>query len=170
MVVRVLILLMGLAALAPAPARAAATEAPPAPQPLAVVTEGWLPGFDKAELGPFIAREMNAAGLAQWRFAPEATEAQPAPDRVEWVFKPNPYAGGPTLPRTGMVREIDKLFGVHRYISVEVRLYLHGEYQLLESDQPRLQGGPRDTDLQKEIVKLTRTLASANAPGTAPKP
>jgi hypothetical protein len=136
---------------------------------LSVSVQGWLPGFDTKDLPPFIAEEMNAAAVAGWRFAPAGDGASQAPNRVEWRFKPNPYAGGPTLHRLGFVREIDQIFGVHRPISVEVRLYINGEYQLLESAEPTLQGGTRDPDLRKQIVTLTQSLASAANPGTPPK-
>jgi hypothetical protein len=136
---------------------------------LTVVVQGWVPGFGKPELPPFIANEMNEAGVADWRFVPAASDAQPAPNRIEWRFKPNPYAGGITLHRPGGEREIDQTFGVHRPISVEVRLYLNGEYQLLESAQPTLQGGARDRDLQQEIISLTRMLSNAANVGDASK-
>ncbi len=141
----------------------------PAPEAVSVSVEGWVPGFERGELQPFIARQMNNAGLAGWHFVPAADNAAAAPDRVEWRFKPNPYAGGPAYHRTGMMREIDKIFGTHRPVSVEIRLYRHGEYQLLESAQPTIQGGPRDADLQKEIVALTKSLESASDPGAHPK-
>ena len=135
---------------------------------VAVSVEGWVPGFEKGELQPFVAKQMNEAGIAGWHFASAGTGTAPAPDRVEWRFKPNPYAGGLTYRHPGILREIDKIFGSHRLISVEVRLYRNGEYQLLESAQPTVQGGPRDADLQKQIVALTKSLESAANPGARP--
>ncbi len=159
------------ALIAPAGVRAiaACSEQPSSPDTITVFVEGWVPGFERGELQPFIAKEMNTAAVTGWHFAPAPSHAVPAPDRVEWRFKPNPYAGGLTERHTGVEREIDKIFGTHRLLSVEVRLYRHGEYQLLESAQPRVQGGPRDADLQKQIVDMTKSLESASNPGAEPK-
>ncbi len=163
------VLVVACIALGGAEAIAAGTDQPPAGDSVAVSVEGWVPGFERGELQPFIAAQMNAAGLAGWHFVPAPANAAPEPDRVEWRFKPNPYAGGLTYRHPGILREIDKIFGSHRLVSVEVRLYRNGDYQLLESAQPTIQGGSRDADLQKQIVDLTKSLESAANPGAGPK-
>ncbi|MDB5360300.1 MAG: hypothetical protein JWO51_1597 [Rhodospirillales bacterium] len=139
-----------------------------APKTFSVSVKGWVPGFGRGELEPFIAKEMDQAAVAGWHFIPAPADAAAAPDRVEWRFKPNRYAGGLTYRRTGIVRRIDRIFGKHRLVSVEARLYRNGEYELRESAQPTIQGGPRDADLQKQIMDMTRSLESASNPGVEP--
>jgi len=100
---------------------------------------------------------MNEARLGDWRFEPARTSDAPAPNRVEWSFKLNPYAGGQvrTFVRPQME---ERIVGVHRPITIEVRLYLNGEYQTLVSGEAVVEGGPDDPELATVIEKLTRTL------------
>lgn len=149
-------------------AMAAGDGQPPASKTVSVSVKGWVPGFGRGALEPFVANEMDQAAVAGWQFIPAPADAAAAPDRVEWRFKPNRYAGGLTYRRTGIVRRIDKIFGKHRLVSVEVRLYRNGEYELVESAQPTIQGGPRDADLQRQIMDMTRSLESASNPAAQP--
>ena len=99
---------------------------------LNVETSGALPGFNSADLPRYIAQQMAEARLADWRFKPMAGGGNP-PNRVEWSFKLDPYAGGEVRsfvpPYIG-----EGLFGVHRPITIKARLYLRGKYRKLVSE------------------------------------
>src|SRR3954452_19999047 len=60
---------------------------------LQVETSDVLPGFHLGDLPRYLALHMAEARLADWRFEPAADKGS-TPDRVEWSFKLNPYAGG----------------------------------------------------------------------------
>jgi len=62
-----------------------------APITLKVEASNALRGFSRTELSRYLASHMAEAKFTDWRF--EAAEDGPAPDRVEWSFKRNPYAG-----------------------------------------------------------------------------
>jgi hypothetical protein len=115
-----------------------------------------LPGFHLADLSRYLALHMAIARLADWRFEP-AVDKGSSPDRVEWTFKLNPYAGGEvrSFMRPHMA---ERIFGVHRPITIEARLYLNGEYQTLVEKQVVIQGGPNDPDLAEAVASLTQNL------------
>jgi hypothetical protein len=52
----------------------------------------------------------------------------------------------------------ERTFGVHRPITIEARLYLNGEYQMLVEGQATIQGGSDDRDLAAAIASLTQSL------------
>jgi hypothetical protein len=85
-----------------------------------------LPGFPRAAVSRCIALYMEKTGLTNWRFEPTA-ETGPAPDRVEWSFKLNPYAGGEVRRFASDERHVH----AHRSVTIEARLYLNGQYQAL---------------------------------------
>jgi hypothetical protein len=101
---------------------------------------------------------MTDAGLANWRFEP-AERDDPAPDRVEWNFKLNPYAGGEV--RRFARSLIDELgFHAHRPITIEAKLYLNGEYQTLVEKQAIIDegAGPNDPHLAEAVANVTQNL------------
>ena len=115
-----------------------------------------LPGFHRGDLLRYLVRHMAETKLADWRFEPAANDGSAA-DRVEWSFRLNPYAGGDvrnfTRPHMG-----ERIFGVHRPITIEARLYLNGEYQTLVEKQAILEGGPDDPDLATAVASVTQDL------------
>jgi hypothetical protein len=115
-----------------------------------------LPGFHLADLPRYLALHMADARLPGWRFKPAAGTA-PAPDRVQWRFKLNSYAGGEVRSFT-RPHMADRIFGVHRPITIEARLYLNGEYQTLVEKQTVIEGGSDDRDLAAAIVSVTQSL------------
>jgi len=133
-----------------APANAAA------PLILQVVTSDTLPGFHVGDLPRYLALHMAEARLADWRFEPAADKGS-APDRVEWKFKLNPYAGGEVrnFIRPHMA---ERIFTAHRPITIEARLYLNGQYQTLVEKQVIVQGGPDDPDLAAAVAAVTQNL------------
>ena len=121
-----------------------------------VEASGALPGFHLADLSRYLAMHMAKARLADWHFEPASNNGS-SPDRVEWSFKLNPYAGGGV--RNFMRPHMDeRIFGVHRPVTIEVRLYLNGEYQTLVERQAIIEGGPNDPDLAAAVASLTQDL------------
>ena len=124
---------------------------------LDVETSGPVPGFHSSELRGYLGSHMAEAQLTDWRFEPATAGVAAAPDRVEWRFKLNPYAGGEV--RSFVRPHMDqKIFGVHRPITIEARLYLNGEYQTLVAQQVIIEGGPDDPDFAAAIASLTQSL------------
>jgi hypothetical protein len=113
-----------------------------------------LPGFHLADLSRYLAQHMATARLAEWRFEPAVGKGS-SPDRVEWTFKLNPYAGG-EVRRFMRPHMAERIFGVHRPITIGVRLYLNGKYETLVEEQVVIQGGPNDPDLAEAVASLTQ--------------
>jgi hypothetical protein len=126
------------------------------PLTLQVEATDTLPGFHRGALPRYLAAHMMEARLVDWRFEP-STEYGSAPDRVEWRFKLNPYAGGEvrSFVRPHMA---ERTFAAHRPITIEARLYLNGRYQTLVERQVIVQGGPDDTDLAAAVAGVTQDL------------
>jgi len=126
-----------------------------APLTLQVEVSDTLPGFHIGELPRYLAQHMAKARLADWRFEPADTGS--VPDRVEWKFKLNPYAGG-EVRSFGRARVAASTFAAHRPITIEARLYLNGEYQTLVEKQAVIQGGANDPDLTAAVIGVTQSL------------
>lgn len=126
------------------------------PLTLQVEATDTLPGFHRGALPRYLAAHMAEARLVDWRFEP-AADGGAALDRVEWRFKLNPYAGGEvrTLVRPHMA---ERTFAAYRSVTIEARLYLHGEYQTLVEKQAVIEGGPNDPNLATAVVDVTQTL------------
>jgi len=120
-----------------------------------VETSGALPGFRSADLPRYIVQQMAEARLANLRFQPMA--GGHSRNRVEWSFKLDPYAGGEVRSfvhqSTG-----ERLFGVHRPVTIKARLYLRGKYRRLVSEQVIIEGGRQDPDLAAAVAHLTEDL------------
>jgi hypothetical protein len=127
-----------------------------APVTLKVEAFHGLPGLHHSALCRFLAAHMTDARLVDWRFEPGEGDGA-APNRVEWTFKLNPYAGGEVRQ---FVREpvAEQGFGVHRPVTIEVRLYLNDQYQALVERQAMVQGGPNDTELAAAVASATESL------------
>src|ERR1700751_6054118 len=115
-----------------------------------------LPGFHRDDLQRYLAAHMAEARLGEWRFEPAADNASAA-NRVEWSFKLNPYAGG-EVRNFAHTSVYERELGVHRPITIEVRLYLNGEYQTLVEVQAILHGGPNDLALATAVASVTENL------------
>jgi hypothetical protein len=134
-----------------------------APVTVAVEASGELPGFNIGGAVPYLAAQMNAAGITAWHFVPRDADSA-APNRIEWQFELLPYAGGEVrrfFPMPEAQRTMDvHLQGTHRLISAEARLYLDGQYQTVTFSQQAVQGGAGDPDLASLLVQVTRNLES----------
>jgi len=129
---------------------------------LEVERSGAVPGFHSSgQLRRYLTLHMAEAEPAGWRFEPAAAGDALAPDRVQWRFKLDPYAGGEV--RTFIPPPMDdETFGVHRPITIEARLYLNGKYQTLVKEKAIIQGGPDDPDLAAAVASLTQDLLSSS--------
>ena len=115
------------------------------------------PDQSAGQLHRYLAFHMAEAQPGRWRFEPAAAGDAPAPDRVEWRFTLQPYAGGEV--RSFVPADMDdETFGVHRPITIEARLYLNGEYQRFVKGKAMIQGGPDDPDLAAAVASLTQNL------------
>jgi hypothetical protein len=125
-----------------------------APITLKVEVSNALRGFSRIELSRYLTSHMAEAKFTDWRF--EAAEDRPAPDRVEWSFKRNPYAGG-EVRRFGPQ---GRSFNVRRPITIEVRLYLKGEYLFLVEKQAMIDedSGCTDPELAEAVASVTQNL------------
>lgn len=123
---------------------------------LKVEASDGLPGFNRADLSLYLASHMAEARFADWRF--EAAKNGPAPDRVEWSFKLNPYAGG-EVRRFGPSLD-GRTDHVHRPITIEARLYLNGEYQTMVEKQAIFDEGRgrNDPNLAEAVASVTQNL------------
>lgn len=115
-----------------------------------------LPGLHDSALSRFLAANMANAGLADWRFEP-AEEDSEAPNRVEWTIRSDPDAGG-EVRNFARGRVYEQRIGVSRPITIEVRLYLNGEYQTVVERQAMMQGGPNDPQLAAAVTVATESL------------
>lgn len=153
--------MLALACLLSLPRMALAAEPAPA---LVVTALGDLPGFLPQEVAPFLATVMTTAGVNTPGGGQSFVAAGlSAPDRVEWTFRPNPYAGGASRTLGPPRSAASRLFGVHRLLSIELRLYRGGRYQTQVFGQVEVQGGRRDADLQTFVCDMTRRLLDAAA-------
>jgi hypothetical protein len=115
-----------------------------------------LPGLHHSALCRFLAAHMTDARLADWRFEPAEGDVG-APNRVEWTFRLNPYAGGGV--RTFVPEQVtEQGFRVHHPVTIVVRLYLNDKYQTLVERQAMVRGGPNDPDLAAAVASATESL------------
>jgi hypothetical protein len=126
------------------------------PVTLQVVALHGLLGFHHSALSRFLAAQMARIGLADWRFEPAAGDGVAA-DRVEWAIKLNPYAGGEVRSFVQTLSHEERFEG-RRPVTIEVRLYLDGEYQTLVEQQAVVRGDPDDPDLAAAVMSATRNL------------
>jgi hypothetical protein len=133
-----------------------------APVTVAVQASGELPGFNIGGAVPYLAAQMNAAGITAWHFVPRDAGSA-APNRIEWQFELLPYAGGEVrrfFPMPEAQHTMDVHLGPHRLVSAEARLYLDGQYQTMTFGQQAVQGGADDPDLTAFLAQITRNLES----------
>ncbi len=127
---------------------------------LSVEASGALPGFRAADASPYLAEMMAKAHVEGWEFVPAAPTAAPAANRVEWRFRLNPYAGG-SIRQIIPIPALSRVFGIHRLLTAELRLYLDGDYQTTSFGEATIQGGAADKELAAFIAKLTQNLLGA---------
>jgi hypothetical protein len=117
-----------------------------------------LPGLHHSALSRFLTAHMAEAGLTDWRFEPAEGDVS-APDRVEWTFRLNPYAGGEVRNFARIMMD-ERTFHRHCPITIEARLYRNGQYQILVERQAIINEGrgPEDPDLADAVANVTQSL------------
>jgi hypothetical protein len=127
---------------------------------LSVQASGELPGFRIEDSPPWLAAQMEKAG-STWHFAAPAGDGA-APDRVEWTFEIQPYAGGQVrqfFPMAGA----GKMLGARRLITAQARLYIRDQYQTVTLGQEVVSGGDGDPVLAVFITRVTQNLVNGYA-------
>src|ERR1700761_7456193 len=113
-------------------------------QTIAVHAHGEVPGFKAGEAAPWLAQQMEHSALPGWHYT-AGDQSVEAPDRVEWSFEQQPFAGGGVrkyFPQAGVTK-------ARFMISAEVRLWLKGQYQVMVLSQDQVGGGADDILLAK---------------------
>jgi hypothetical protein len=124
--------------------------------PMAVETKGSVPGLDEAELERYVAEQMNAARVG-WQFV-AVPNAAAQPNRVEWSFSAGPSAAG-SVRTYGFSRAMmERLMPAHYYMTVEAKLYWHGQYQTVMLGHVTTGVAMPDPDLTTLIGKMTRLV------------
>ena len=121
---------------------------------LAVVAHDTLPGFRQDAVAAYLATRMEGAYLAGWDFVPGSSTD---PDRVEWHFTADPYAGG-SVRQYFPQAQVQRLFGARHLITAEVRLYRDGQYQTMLFGQMSILGGASDPDLSDFVKRIAQQM------------
>jgi hypothetical protein len=138
------------------------------PQPLivTVAAQGSLPGVKDAELGQFLAETMNAGVAGSWHFVPAAKGAPRAANSIEWAIRSMASAEG-TVRNFGFARAaIDRMMGAHQFLSIEVTLYLGGQYQTASHSEVSATKEAGNPELIADIVRSTQQLIAYEAMDT----
>ena len=143
-----------------------ATAAAGKPVTLSVEVQGSLQGAKNDELSRIFATEMAQARTAEFQFVPSGIDAPHAPDRVEWSLVPGSDAAGDVRTFGFSRAMMGRLFGSHRIIRIEGRVFLNNAYQGMVSGQIRDIGDPRSAEIVSEVAELTRELLSPAVVGT----
>ncbi|HUC65061.1 MAG TPA: hypothetical protein VMA53_06525 [Stellaceae bacterium] len=128
----------------------------PSAAPMAVETTGWVPGFGEADLGRYVAEQMNAARVG-WQFA-AVPNAAAQPNRVEWSFTTGPSASGAVRTYGFSRATMERLMPTRYYVTVEAKLYWHGQYQTVMLGHVTTGTATPDPDLTALIGKMTRLV------------
>jgi hypothetical protein len=134
-------------------------------QTIAVHAHGEVPGFKAGEAAPWLAQQMEFGALPGWHYT-AGDQSSEAPDRVEWHFELQPFAGGGTrqyFPQAGVAK-------AHYLVIVELRLFLKDQYQTMVSSQETVAGGANDPLLAHFIDRTSRMLQQAWQATEVPEP
>jgi hypothetical protein len=130
-----------------------------------VVAEGGVPGLRGDDLPRAILHGVEHVAPRDMAFETAPQGAMP-PNRIEWHFHANPYAGG-AVRYIGPARSaVERAFGIHRQVSAEAKLFLDGKFQNAVFGQASLAGTADDPNFTTLIEGMTMTLLHA-APRTA---
>jgi hypothetical protein len=128
----------------------------PSATPMAVEITGSVPGLGETELGRYVAEQMNAARVG-WQFA-AVPNAATQPNRVEWSFTTGPSASGAVRTYGFSRATMERLMPSRYYVTVEAKLYYHGQYQTVMLGHVTIGGAAPDPDLTTLIGKMTRLV------------
>jgi hypothetical protein len=127
------------------------------PPILTVISTGTVPGFASADVPSYLSAQMSDAPIADWQFEPVTADFAPPADRVEWSFRLDPAtAQESSAPSLGKRR-----FVARQLVTVEVRLYLGGQFQTVTFAQTEIHGGPQDEAFAAFVQQLSERLLGA---------
>jgi hypothetical protein len=150
-------------AMALMPARAAVAGEP---LTVAIVAQGSLPGVKDTDLAAFLAQTMNVGVEGPWHFAAAPAGVPKAPNRIEWSIRNMASAEG-TVRNFGFARAtIDRMTGAHQFLSIEVTLYLNGQYQTASHSEVTATKEAQNPELIADIVRSTQQLIAYEAMDT----
>lgn len=152
--------------LAACPLAAAAAQ----PMTIGVAVEGSVPGISDAELPVYLADTMNSGADGEWHFVPVAPGGPKPRNRIEWAIRTNASAEGSVRTYGFSRATMERLIGVHQFLSIEVTLYLDGQYQTAAHSEVTASGGPQDPDLMADVVRSTKQLIAYSKMDTTAKP
>lgn len=136
------------------------------PLTVAVAAQGSVPGVKDADLNAFLANTMNAGIEGPWHFVPAARNGPAAANRIEWSFRSMASAEG-TVRNFGFARNaIDRMMGAHQFLSIEVTLYLNGQYQTASHSEVTAAKKAQNPELIADVVRSTRQLIAYEAMDT----
>jgi hypothetical protein len=131
-----------------------------------VAAQGSLPGVKSADLDRYLAETMNTGVAGPWHFVPAASGAPVAPNRIEWAIRIMASAEG-TIRNFGFARAaIDRMTGAHQFLSIEVTLYLNGQYQTAAHSEVTATKAAQNPELVADIVRSTQQLIAYEAMDT----
>jgi hypothetical protein len=121
---------------------------------------GQVPGFRGDDLPRAILNGIQHVAPRDMSFE-VAPKGPLPPNRIEWRFHANPYAGG-AVRYIGPARPAaERLFGIHRQVSAEAKLFLNGQFQSSVFGEATLAGTGDDPNFTSLIEGLTTTLLHA---------
>jgi hypothetical protein len=138
------------------PAATAATR----PLTIYVEVQGSLQGVKNDELSRVFTAQMTRAQVSGWQFEPTGVDAPHAPNRVEWSLIPGSDAAGEVRTFGFSRAMMGHLYGSHRVVRIEARVFLNNAYQGMVSGQIHDGGDPQDPEIVNEVSQLTRELMS----------
>ncbi|HZB93408.1 MAG TPA: hypothetical protein VE397_18315 [Stellaceae bacterium] len=128
------------------------------PSLVAVETTGSVPGIGEGELERYVADQMNAAHAGVWKFVP--VEAASPENRIEWSFTTAPSASGAVRTYGFSRAMMERLIDAHHYLTIEAKLYWHGQYQTVMLGHATIGAGLPDPALTELIARMTRLVMS----------
>jgi hypothetical protein len=90
-------------------------------------------------------------------------------NRIEWSITTNASAEGGVRTYGFSRATMARLIGVHQFLSIEVTLYLDGQYQTASHSEITASGGPQDPDLMADVAQSTKQLIAYTAMDTTGK-
>lgn len=129
------------------------------PLTISVVANGSIPGIADSDLPQFLVGTMNGASNGTWHFAPAPTGSQP-PNRIVWSITTNASAAGSVRTYGFSRATMQRLLGVRQFLTIEVALYLNGQYQTQSLIEVTASGGASDPDLVADVTSGTKQLMS----------
>lgn len=120
-----------------------------------------VPGMRGEELARTIAAAVQHVAPRDLSIGVSAPGHVLPPNRIEWRFHANPYAGG-AVRYIGPARPVaERMFGMHRHVTAEAKLFLDGQFQSSGFDQATLPGAGDAAAFAHLVESLSAQLLRA---------